>query len=127
MQISLTGFLERKTPAFCSELWALLISAQESVGGIPAIFLEKKKEELKRKKEEVTRVSTEIDTREKQVCWYSLNQKLKYTPLLTTKYGAGDFAEEKVEETLVTDDVQLDPSLPFAAQMSKMDDVTVKK
>lgn len=31
------------------ELWALLLSAMENIGGIPAIFLEQKKEEIKRR------------------------------------------------------------------------------
>lgn len=50
MQVNLTGFLEKKTPAFVKELWGLLLSAQESESGIPAKFLEEKKEELKRKR-----------------------------------------------------------------------------
>ncbi|KAI9478409.1 MAG: PWI domain-containing protein [Benjaminiella poitrasii] len=52
MQINLTGFLENKTKDFLSELWNLLLSAQNSVGGIPAQFIEQKKEELRRKKAE---------------------------------------------------------------------------
>ncbi|KAI7906117.1 PWI domain-containing protein [Cokeromyces recurvatus] len=52
MQINLTGFLESKTKDFLSELWNLLLSAQNSVGGIPAQFIEQKKEELRRKKAE---------------------------------------------------------------------------
>lgn len=47
MQVSLTGFLESSTPTFMSELWSLLLSAQESVGGIPREFVEKKKEEMR--------------------------------------------------------------------------------
>ncbi|KAI8364556.1 PWI domain-containing protein, partial [Blakeslea trispora] len=50
MQINLTGFLETKTQVFIKELWNLLLSAQNSVGGIPAIFIEQKKEELRKKK-----------------------------------------------------------------------------
>lgn len=50
IQINLTGFLESNTKTFVTELWNLLLSAQNSVGGIPAIFLEQKKEELRRKK-----------------------------------------------------------------------------
>lgn len=50
MQINLTGFLEKNTQPFLLELWKLLLSAQESFGGIPAIFLEQKKEELRQKK-----------------------------------------------------------------------------
>lgn len=50
MQINLTGFLESNTKKFVTELWNLLLSAQNSVGGIPAIFIEQKKEELRKKK-----------------------------------------------------------------------------
>ena len=32
------------------ELWAYLNSAQENIGGIPADFLEKKKEEIRKRK-----------------------------------------------------------------------------
>lgn len=49
MQINLTGFLESKTQSFLSELWNLLLSAQNSVGGIPTEFIEQKKQELRRK------------------------------------------------------------------------------
>ncbi|KAI9272428.1 hypothetical protein EDC94DRAFT_555087 [Helicostylum pulchrum] len=50
MQINLTGFLESNTKKFITELWTLLLSAQKSVGGIPAVFIEQKKEELRKKK-----------------------------------------------------------------------------
>lgn len=43
----MTGFLEDKTFKFMKELWALLLSAQSSVGGIPKVFLDAKKEELR--------------------------------------------------------------------------------
>lgn len=50
MQILLTGFLNGKNARiFMSELWELLISAQDSLSGIPEKFLELKKEELKKK------------------------------------------------------------------------------
>ena len=32
------------------ELWTLLVSAQENIGGIPSSLLEKKKEEIKQRK-----------------------------------------------------------------------------
>ncbi|EIE88227.1 hypothetical protein RO3G_12938 [Rhizopus delemar RA 99-880] len=51
MQINLTGFLESNAKVFVKELWNLLLSAQNSVGGIPAIFIEQKKEELRKKRE----------------------------------------------------------------------------
>lgn len=50
MQINLTGFLEGNTKKFITELWNLLLSAQSSVGGIPAVFIEQKKEELRKRK-----------------------------------------------------------------------------
>ncbi|KAI8393875.1 PWI domain-containing protein [Radiomyces spectabilis] len=56
MQINLTGFLEKNTQSFILELWLLLLSAQESVGGIPKVFLEQKKEELRQKKEQDAQV-----------------------------------------------------------------------
>lgn len=50
MQINLTGFLNGKNARdFMGDLWVLLLSAQESVGGIPAEFLEQKKEEIKKR------------------------------------------------------------------------------
>lgn len=38
------------------ELWSLLVSAQENIGGIPSTFLEKKKEEIKQRKVCITRM-----------------------------------------------------------------------
>lgn len=50
MQINLTGFLNPKNARiFLGELWDLLLSAQENIGGIPAQFLEQKKEEIKKR------------------------------------------------------------------------------
>lgn len=50
MQINLTGFLNGKNArVFMTDLWELLISAQESPSGIPPKFIEQKKEELKKK------------------------------------------------------------------------------
>lgn len=51
MQINLTGFLNPKNARiFLGELWEHLCSAQDNIGGIPAKFVEQKKEEIKRKK-----------------------------------------------------------------------------
>jgi hypothetical protein len=55
MQLYLTGFLEKNTSTFMRHLWAHLISAQGNEHGIPAEFLEKKKEELRKKREEQAR------------------------------------------------------------------------
>jgi len=50
MQINMTGFLNAKNArTFVQDLWALLISAQDNIGGIPAVFVEQKKEEIKKR------------------------------------------------------------------------------
>ena len=47
MQMNLTGFLNGKNARiFMQELWDLLASVQENIGGIPSIFLEQKKVSL---------------------------------------------------------------------------------
>ena len=48
--MNLMGFLYgSKARIFMHELWCHLISAQESVGGIPAAFIEEKKQEILQK------------------------------------------------------------------------------
>ena len=50
MQINMTGFLNAKNARlFVTELWELLLSAQENANGIPARFVDEKKEELLRR------------------------------------------------------------------------------
>lgn len=51
LQISLTGFLEASARPFMGELWRLLVSAQQSVGGVPRAFVEAKKLEMQQKRE----------------------------------------------------------------------------
>ncbi|GAB1518896.1 hypothetical protein RhiTH_001961 [Rhizoctonia solani] len=63
MQINLTGFLESKTPAFMSSLWALLLEAQDSPAGVPASFVQEKKEELRQKHEADERALAEARRR----------------------------------------------------------------
>ncbi|KAJ0407677.1 hypothetical protein ATCC90586_001859 [Pythium insidiosum] len=46
MQLAVTGFLEKDAPAFMTELWELLLSAQAHPTGIPPQILEKKKAEM---------------------------------------------------------------------------------
>lgn len=51
MQINLTGFLNGKNArTFMTDLWDLLLNAQESSHGIPDQFVELKKEEMKKRK-----------------------------------------------------------------------------
>ena len=63
MQIKLTGFLESKTEEFMIQLWTLLIDAQNSIGGIPKEFLERKKKEILQKKKEDERLERELEKR----------------------------------------------------------------
>ncbi|KAJ7598911.1 PWI domain-containing protein [Mycena floridula] len=63
MQINLTGFLTKDTPAFMTALWKLLLEAQEDITGIPRTFVEEKKEELRRARENDTRAFDERDRR----------------------------------------------------------------
>lgn len=53
MQINMTGFLNgRNARQFMDELWALLLSAQDSDSGIPAEFIQQKKDEILKREEE---------------------------------------------------------------------------
>ncbi|KFY79421.1 hypothetical protein V499_01615 [Pseudogymnoascus sp. VKM F-103] len=59
LQIQLTGFLEKDTPAFCKELWKLCLSAQNSPQGVPKELLEAKKLELIQEKVEAEKAAEE--------------------------------------------------------------------
>jgi serine/arginine repetitive matrix protein 1 len=63
MQINLTGFLTKDTPAFMSALWKLLVEAQDDVTGVPRTFVEEKKAELRKARENDTRAFDERDRR----------------------------------------------------------------
>eukprot|EP01103_Thecamoeba_quadrilineata_P011712 TRINITY_DN284_c0_g1_i2.p1 TRINITY_DN284_c0_g1~~TRINITY_DN284_c0_g1_i2.p1 ORF type:complete len:196 (-),score=38.36 TRINITY_DN284_c0_g1_i2:807-1394(-) len=66
LQINITGFLDQKAGAFMRDLWNLLLSAQDSIGGIPPEILEEKKRELRKKKEDQDKIqSAMIVNREK--------------------------------------------------------------
>lgn len=53
MQINMTGFLNGKNARqFMDELWALLLSAQESENGIPEELIAQKKEEILKREED---------------------------------------------------------------------------
>ncbi|KAG8895059.1 hypothetical protein FRB99_000791, partial [Tulasnella sp. 403] len=64
MQIKLTGFLSSKTPEFMLSLWKLLLSAQNSPGGVPKEFVEEKKLELRQKQESDRKVMNEVSRRQ---------------------------------------------------------------
>lgn len=50
LQMQLTGFLDKDTPAFCKQLWNMFLSAQASPQGVPKELLEAKKQELMQEK-----------------------------------------------------------------------------
>jgi serine/arginine repetitive matrix protein 1 len=60
LQIRITGFLEQDSSQFCLNLWKLLMSAQNSLGGVPPQFLAKKKTELLLRKAETERIRAGI-------------------------------------------------------------------
>ncbi|KAH3736285.1 hypothetical protein DPMN_042848 [Dreissena polymorpha] len=67
-RINLTGFLNAKNARiFMGELWELLCSAQENIGGIPAKFVEQKKEEIKKRQEEQERITASLKVSEEQI------------------------------------------------------------
>ncbi|KAF2675251.1 hypothetical protein BT63DRAFT_436190 [Microthyrium microscopicum] len=66
LQIQLTGFLEKDTPAFCEELWKLCLSAQSSPQGVPKELLEAKKLELRQEKLEATKAAEEAKRRREE-------------------------------------------------------------
>lgn len=49
MQLNLTGFLEKDTAAFVTDLWRLLLDAQQH-SGIPSVMMDEIKEELRKRK-----------------------------------------------------------------------------
>merc|ERR1719379_840810 len=67
LQVNMTGFMERKAAAFCSELWKNLISANQSPVGVPQEFIDEKKNELKKKKEEADKIQEELQRRKKEL------------------------------------------------------------
>ena len=80
MHISLLGFLESKTDSFMLELWALLLSAQESPVRVPAVFIEQKKKEMIQRQEEGKKNSElaivrDANEREKEQKLEELRQK----------------------------------------------------
>ena len=50
MQLTMTGFLDKHTDAFMTELWELLVSAEAEPTGIPRSFLDAKAKEMETKR-----------------------------------------------------------------------------
>lgn len=49
MQLNLTGFLEKDTASFVTDLWRLLLDAQQN-NGVPSVMMDEIKEELRKRK-----------------------------------------------------------------------------
>ncbi|KAI8615446.1 PWI domain-containing protein [Chytriomyces sp. MP71] len=64
LQINLTEFLAKETPGFVTQLWGLLLSAQENVAGIPQVFLDEKMREVKKMEEDAARMREELARRQ---------------------------------------------------------------
>jgi len=78
LQISITGFLDEHSAQFMKELWILLLSAQDNLGGIPTEFLEEKKREIRKKKEEHDKINAEVQrSREKVERELQIREKKK--------------------------------------------------
>ncbi|KAG4105209.1 PWI domain-containing protein [Neocallimastix lanati (nom. inval.)] len=60
LQLNLTGFLEKNAASFVHDLWKLLLSAQENIGGIPKEFIEEKIKEIQKQEAERLRIMNEI-------------------------------------------------------------------
>jgi hypothetical protein len=67
MTVNLKGFLEDKTLGFVKELWELLLSAQDNKNGIPDVFMERKKEELRMRRVAEDKARGEATSRWDQV------------------------------------------------------------
>jgi serine/arginine repetitive matrix protein 1 len=61
LQLNLRGFLNRQAATFVSELWNLLLDAQKNEHGVPSIFVQDVKEQLKKRREETTRIQKGIE------------------------------------------------------------------
>ncbi|KAL2238406.1 UNVERIFIED_CONTAM: Serine/arginine repetitive matrix protein 1 [Sesamum indicum] len=91
VHISLTGFMERNTGKFMKELWALLLSAQQNVSGVPQQFLDAKEEETKKKKAETDRIANEIHRKKEKEKQEIEQEKIKMD-------GDGAMSRDKDDE-----------------------------
>ncbi|KAI6233063.1 Serine arginine repetitive matrix protein [Aphelenchoides fujianensis] len=102
LQINITGFLNaRRAREFVSELWTLLVEAQESPDGIPESLITKKMEELKaasNRREMPMARATESD-------W-----KHRYQTITGGRYGRE--APNYASEPGAGDDVNREPESP---------------
>ena len=66
-QIALSGFLGEETGAVASELWKLMLEAQESPGGVPKSLVEEKKRELELQKQKEEQRREEVMKQQRQL------------------------------------------------------------
>ncbi|KAJ1974812.1 hypothetical protein H4R35_003440, partial [Dimargaris xerosporica] len=77
MQINLTGFLTDKAGPFVLNLWKMLLSAQENLGGIPPQILEQKKQELLEKKRQAERIQAEISQEKERITQQQISAEIQ--------------------------------------------------
>nr|CAH8865848.1 unnamed protein product [Trichobilharzia regenti] len=110
IQINITGFLNGKNARiFLSELWDLLLSAMQTPDGVPAAFLEAKKEEIAKRQEEEKQVQHEMKRREDELIVRGTNRLVNPPPMEQTdsqlripptkSNGMSEAAELKVSST----------------------------
>jgi len=97
LQVSITGFLEHDSSDFCRELWKVLISAQNSIGGIPPQFLAKKKLDILNRKAESDRIKAELARRRPDG-----NEDSSETTSATDLHDNGEAEKKKAEEVAKT-------------------------
>ncbi|KAF8424655.1 PWI domain-containing protein [Tirmania nivea] len=109
IQYQLTGFLEKDTPAFCKQLWGLLLSAQDSKTGVPQELLEAKKEELRLEKAENERVAEELRRRrEEEEAKSRQLDETRQRERDERRFGRGGDAHET---TILTEEVAMDATI----------------
>ncbi|KAJ4400211.1 hypothetical protein N0V91_008889 [Didymella pomorum] len=100
IQIQLTGFLNKDTPAFCKELWDLMLSAQDSPMGVPKEMLEAKKLELQQ--EQLSKAAAESRHKE-QSDQDDIIEAIEETEVVVVEEAASVENAETVEATVVTE------------------------
>ncbi|KAG0365555.1 hypothetical protein BGX24_004096, partial [Mortierella sp. AD032] len=100
MQINLQGFLDKNTQLFVLELWKLLISAQNSLGGIPQQFLDITKAQILKDKEAKEAVLARIREQEAKERAIALELKQKAQAIReATRPKALDIGSKEPTET----------------------------
>jgi len=101
MQVQLTGFLARKSGIFMSELWELLLSAQENAAGVPQQFITDKKSEMIAKRAEAQKLQEELERQQRTAKVQQQGMKKDFNPT------GGLFGVEKKKKIRIVDPDEL--------------------